>query len=106
MGASAGAMEGVFLDSLGELAPRSARPPLELKDLDARVSHLQAHALETSTIGGYSTGARDYIRFCQLHHLPLEPSPQTLSRYIAFTSISIASGPKYLTGARHLSKRL
>ena len=94
-------MEGVFLNTLGELAPRSARPPLELKDLDARVSHLQAHALEKSTIGGYSTGARDYTRFCQLHHLPLDPTPQTLSRYVAFTSASIASGPKYLTGARH-----
>ena len=62
-------MKRVFLSSLGELAPHSARPSLELKDLDARVSHLQAHALEASTIGGYSTGARDYIRFCQLHHL-------------------------------------
>jgi hypothetical protein len=62
---------------------------------------LQSHALEKSTIGGYSTGARDYARFCFLHCLPLDPTPETLSRYIAFTSISIASGPKYLTGARH-----
>lgn len=94
-------MEGMFLNTLGELAPRSARPPLKLDDLDARVSHLRSHALEKSTVGGYSTGARDYIRFCHLHHLPLDPTPQTLSRYIAFTSLSIASGPKYLTGARH-----
>jgi hypothetical protein len=99
--ASAGAMEGVFLNCLGELAPRVARPPLKLSDLDTRVLHLQSHAIEKSTIGGYSTGARDYIRFCQLHHIPLDPTPQTLSRYIAFTSLSIASGPKYLTGARH-----
>jgi hypothetical protein len=94
-------MEGVLLSALGELAPRSARPPLSLKDLDARVLHLQSHALEKSTVKGYSTGARDYARFCRLHHLPLDPSSQTLSRYIAYTSLSIASGPKYLTGARH-----
>jgi hypothetical protein len=94
-------MEGVFLKELGELAPRSARPPVRLEDLDDRVLHLQTHALEKSTIGGYSTGARDYIRFCQIHRIPLDPTPQTLSRYIAFTSLSIASGPKYLTGARH-----
>jgi hypothetical protein len=94
-------MEGVFLNSLGELPPRSAHPPSTLRDLDARVSHLQSHALETTTISAYSTGARDYIRFCQTHCLPLDPTPQTLSRYIAFTSLSIASGPKYLTGARH-----
>ena len=94
-------MEGVLLSNLGELAPRAARPPLKLSDLDARVLHLQSHAIEKSTVSGYSTGARDYIRFCQLHHIPLDPTPQTLSRYIAFTSLSIASGPKYLTGARH-----
>jgi hypothetical protein len=94
-------MEGVFLKDLGELAPRSARPPVSLEDLDARVLHLQTHALERSTISGYSTGARDYIRFCLIHHLPLDPIPQTLARYIAFASMSIASGPKYLTGARH-----
>jgi hypothetical protein len=94
-------MEGVFLNALGGLGTRSARPPLKLDDLDARVSHLQSHSLERSTIGGYSTGARDYIRFCQSHQIPFDPTPQTLSRYIAFTSLSIASGPKYLTGARH-----
>ena len=33
-------MEGVFLNLLGELEPRSARPPSNIKDFDARVSHL------------------------------------------------------------------
>ena len=88
-------MEGVLLNCLGEPALRVARPPSKLEDLDARVLHLQSHALEKSTVGGYSTGARDYLRFCRLHHLPLDPTPQTLSRYIAYTSLSIASGPKY-----------
>ncbi|KAF8801617.1 hypothetical protein BYT27DRAFT_7050964, partial [Phlegmacium glaucopus] len=94
-------MEGVLLATLGEPSTRSARPSLELKDLDAQVLHLQTHSLEKSTISGYSTGARDYIHFCKIHHIPLDPTPQTLSRYIAFTSLNIASGPKYLTGARH-----
>ena len=89
------------MSTLGELVTCSARPPLKLKDLDARVLHLQSHAIEKSTVGGYSTGARDYICFCQWHHLPLDPTPQTLSCYIAYTSLSITSGPKYLTGARH-----
>ena len=94
-------MEGVLLNTVGELAPHSARPPLSLKDLDARVLHLQSHALEKSTVGGYSTGMRHYAQFCRIHHLSLDPTPQTLSQYIAFSSLSIASGPKYLTGARH-----
>ena len=90
------------MNYLGELEPpRSARPTLSIKDLDARVSHLQNHALEKSTVGGYSTGAHDYIRFCILHKILIDPTPETLSHYIAFTSLSIASRPKYLTGARH-----
>ena len=99
-------MERVLLNILGESAPRVARPPLKLSDLDDRVFHLQSHAIEKSTASGYSTGARDYINFCHLHNLPLDPTPQTLSRYIAFTSLSIASGPKYLTGARHFLREL
>ena len=99
-------MEGVFLSGLGELTLSSARPSLKLEDLDARVSHLQAHALEKSTIGGYSTSAHDYICFCRLHQLPLDPTPQTLSWYIAYTSLSIASGPKYLTGTHHFLHEL
>jgi hypothetical protein len=99
-------MEGMLLSALGELAPRSARPPSKLDDLDARVLHLQAHALEKSTVSGYSTGARDYIHFCLSHLIPLDPTPQTLSRYIAFTSLSIASGPNYLTGARYFLRDL
>ncbi|KAH9919586.1 uncharacterized protein B0H18DRAFT_1195171, partial [Fomitopsis serialis] len=35
------------------------------------------------------------------HSLPLNPTPETLARYIAYTSQFIASGPKYLSGARH-----
>ena len=99
-------MEGVLLSCLGEPAPRQAHPPLKLEDLDARVLHLQSHALERSTVGGYSTGARHYLHFCRLHHLPLDPTPQTLSQYIAYTSLSIASGPKYLTGACHFLQDL
>ncbi|PBK70502.1 hypothetical protein ARMSODRAFT_866301, partial [Armillaria solidipes] len=40
------------------------------------------------------------------HHLPLDPTPTTLSRYIAYTSQFIASGPKYLTGVRHFLRDL
>ncbi|KAF5369108.1 hypothetical protein D9615_010430 [Tricholomella constricta] len=88
--------------ALGGLgAPRSARPPVDLADLDKHALHLQVHALEKSTSLGYATGARDYVRFCLSANLPLDPTPLTLSRYVAFSSRHIASGPKYLTGVRH-----
>ncbi|KAF8891921.1 hypothetical protein CPB84DRAFT_1683197 [Gymnopilus junonius] len=44
---------------------------------------------------------RDYIAFCVAHSLPLDPTPSTLSRYIAYTFKFIALGLKYLTGVHH-----
>jgi hypothetical protein len=95
-------MEGVLLNSLGGgKRPRTTRPRMELSDLDNRTHYLQASSIEKSTAKGYATGVRDYISFCITHSLPLDPTPQTLSRYIAYTSQFISSGPKYLSGARH-----
>lgn len=98
-------MEGVFLNLSGGndglfQVPHS-RPPVDLQTLDNRLALLQANALDQSTLRGYAVGARDYIRFCLQHHLPLQPTPLTLARYIAYTSQFIASGPHYLSGARH-----
>jgi hypothetical protein len=97
-------MERVLLGLLGGSDGsliRHSRPPVSLSDLDARLSFLQNNALDPSTIHGYAVGARDYIRFCLQHNLPLDPTPLTLARYIAYTSQFIASGPGYLTGVRH-----
>ncbi|KAF8230572.1 hypothetical protein L208DRAFT_1474596, partial [Tricholoma matsutake] len=96
-------MERVLLSALGgqASAPCVARPPVDLADLDTWTLHLQVNSIERSTLKNYATGARDYINFCLLHSLPLDPTPTTLSRYIAYSSLFIASGPKYLTGVRH-----
>lgn len=98
-------MEETLLNQLGERrrAPRSthARPPLALSQLDALVHELQVGAIEKSTSLHYKTGARDYIEFCAKHKIPLDPTPTTLARYIAYSSQYFSSGPKYLSGARH-----
>jgi hypothetical protein len=100
-------MEGVLLNALGGPGmPRQVRPPMALSDLDARARFLQVNSIEKSTVKGYATGARDYISFCIAHGLPLDPTPSTLARYIAYTSQFISSGPKYLTGARHFLSEL
>ena len=101
-------MEAVLLNALGghSSRTRNARPPMPLAILDDRVQHLQANAIETSTAKGYATGARDYIKFCLSFSLPLTPTPQNLSRYVAYTSKFIASAPKYLTRARHFLQDL
>src|ERR1700733_5144787 len=96
-------MEGVLLAVLGghEGVPHHARPQMDLSYIDQQVLHLQASAIERSTVNSYTTGAHDYINFCVTHSLPLDPTPETLSRYVAYTSQFIASAPKYLTGVRH-----
>jgi len=98
-------MEGVLLNALGghgnSTRSSRARRPMDLCDLDHRTRWLQANAIEKSTVNGYTTGARDYLKFCMAHSLPIDPTPQTLSRYISYTSRYIASGPKYLSGVRH-----
>jgi len=86
-------MEGVLLSALGKsFSPRKTHPAMNLDDLDQRTIHLQVNAIEKSTVNGYATGARDYITFCLNHNLPLDPTPKTLSRYVAYTSQFIASG--------------
>ncbi|KAG7441873.1 uncharacterized protein BT62DRAFT_1042024 [Guyanagaster necrorhizus] len=62
--------------------------------------------IELGAAKSYATGAWDYIWFCITHALPLKPTPLTLSRYIAYTSQFISSGPKYLTGVHHFLKDL
>ena len=102
-------MEGVLLNLFGgDDGPvvHHPRPQVSLADLDTRLSFLQINALDRSTIRGYAVGARDYLRFCLRHHLPFDPTPLTLARYIAYTSQFIASGPSYLSGARHYLRDL
>ena len=96
-------MERVLLAALGERSrhPRIARPTISLSSLDEHTLHLQVNAIEVSTAKVYATGARDYINFCTQFSLPLTPTLETLSRYVAYTSLSIASAPTYLSGARH-----
>jgi hypothetical protein len=99
-------MENLLLSELGGqggLAP--VRPRVSLEELDSRVRFLQENSIEDSTRKHYTTGARDYVRFCLLHGLSLEPTPSTLARYIAYSSLFISSGPKYLSGARHFLAR-
>ena len=95
-------MEGVLLGALGRHERTScsshARRPMDLHDLDHHTLWLQANSIEKSTVKGYTTGMRN---FCTAHSLSIDPTPQTLACYVAYTSRFIASGPKYLTRVRH-----
>ncbi|KNZ71911.1 hypothetical protein J132_05185 [Termitomyces sp. J132] len=85
-----------FLMNIDENFPQTVSANLSPLEVFCR-----RDGVEKSTASGYATGARDYVKFCIKHNIPLDPTPQTLARYIAYTSRFIASGPKYLTGLRH-----
>ncbi len=58
------------------------------------------HALDSSTHASYSSALNSYLAFCQLHHFPLDPTPDTLSLYVVFQShhIEPRSVDAYLSG--------
>ena len=93
-------MAGLLLNAIGGW-DLSSHPPMPLSVLDERVSHLTTHAIEQSTKKGYATSIKSYIRFCLIHNLPLNPTPQNLACYIAYVSQYINSGSQYLSGIHH-----
>ena len=63
-------------------------------------SILLGMAIDTTTTLTYSSAANSYLVFCKLHHLPVDPTPETLSYYITFQSAHInpKSVGSYLSG--------
>src|SRR5271155_6168462 len=57
-------------------------------------------SLDSSTFGTYTSALNSYLTFCNLHHLPVDPTPDTLSFYIVFLSshINPKSVNSYLSG--------
>lgn len=99
-------MERVLLKVIGGLSRKTIRQPMSSSDLDAWTLHVQTESIEKSTASCYAMGARDYLNFCLAHNLPIDPTPQTLSKYIAYTSKFIASGLKYFSGAGHFLRNI
>jgi hypothetical protein len=76
------------------------RQPWTRERLDHERSILLGLALDHSTSLSYSSALNSYLTFCHLHHLPVEPTAQTLSYYVTFQSshISPSSVDTYLSG--------
>lgn len=58
------------------------------------------YSLDTSSFGAYTSALNSYITFCNLHNLPIDPTPDTLSFYVVFLSSHIEprSVNSYLSG--------
>ncbi|THU88767.1 hypothetical protein K435DRAFT_679192 [Dendrothele bispora CBS 962.96] len=56
--------------------------------------------LDPASRTSYSSAADSYIQFCQWHNLPFEPTPDTLSLYVAYSChfINPRSVRSYLSG--------
>ena len=57
-------------------------------------------ALDRSTNQTYSSALNSYVTFCDLHHLAIDPTPDTLSLFVTFMSAHInpRSVDNYLSG--------
>jgi len=63
-------------------------------------SILLGMAIDNTTANTYTSATNSYLTFCKLHHLPIEPTPETLSYYITFQTshINPKSVASYLAG--------
>ena len=82
----------------------SARQPLReawpLERLIFERSLSLGFALHPNTTRAYSSHLNSYLTFCQLHHFPVDPTPDTLSFYVVFMAhhIQPRSIDNYLSG--------
>ena len=71
----------------------TSRQPVQLawtmECLINECSILLGMAIDTTTTLTYSSPANSYLAFCKLHHLPVDPTPKTLSYYVTFQSAHI-----------------
>jgi hypothetical protein len=58
------------------------------------------HALDKSSKKSYASALNSYLNFCEIHNLPIDPTPDTLSFYITFLCdhIEPRSVRNYLSG--------
>ena len=49
-------------------------------------SILLGYSLDTSSFGAYTSALNSYLTFCNIHHLPMELTQDTLSFYVVFLS--------------------
>ena len=58
------------------------------------------YSLDTSSFGAYTSALNSYLTFCNIHHFPVDPTPDTLSFFVIFLSTFIKpdSINSYLSG--------
>jgi hypothetical protein len=62
------------------------RQPWTIERLNHERSILLGMAVDQSTACTYSSALNSYLTFCKIHAIPVDPTPKTLSYYVAFQS--------------------
>jgi hypothetical protein len=86
-----------------KVSSTSRQPRREAWTMDRLVNERSislGYSLDTSSFGAYTSALNSYITFCNLHNLPIDPTPDTLSFYVVFLSSHIEprSVNSYLSG--------
>ena len=86
-----------------QVTPSSRQPKREAWTMEQLVNERSislGYSLDTSSFGTYTSALNSYLTFCNLHRLPVEPTPDTLSFYVMFLSTHIKpdSVNSYLSG--------
>ena len=86
-----------------KISDTSRQPKQEAWMMDRLINERSitlGYSLNTSSFGTYTSALNSYLTFCNLHRLPVDPTPETLSLYAVFllTHIKPDSVNSYLSG--------
>src|SRR5271168_1752196 len=86
-----------------QVYPTSRKPRREAWTIDRLINERSislGYSLDASSFGAYTSALNSYLTFCNLHNLPVDPTPDTLSFYVVFLSTHIDpnSVNSYLSG--------
>ena len=74
---------------ISSLSRQPIRPTWTLEQLIDERSILLRMAIDTSTNLSYTSTLNSYLTFCKLHNFDINPTPETLSLYVAYQSTFI-----------------
>src|SRR6202522_369428 len=75
-----------------QVSPTSRQPRREAWTMDRLINKRSislGYSLDTSSFGTYTSALNSYLTFCNLHNLPVDPTPDTLSFFVIFLSSHI-----------------
>src|ERR1700678_4794957 len=75
-----------------QVSPTSRQPCRKAWTIDRLINKRSislGYSLDASSFGAYTSALNSYLTFCNLHNLPVDPTPDTLSFYVVFLSSHI-----------------